>query len=109
MDLEKELPDHTEEAQSGVFLDDREEYDYLLSKFDKERRNKLLRKIDWRLLPILSLFYLISFMDRANIGNAKLQGLEEDLNLTPGEYNWYFEPFSARICFELIHVLKTGH
>jgi hypothetical protein len=48
-------------------------------------------------------------MDRANIGNAKLQGLEEDLNLTPGEYNWYFEPFSARICFELIHVLKTGH
>jgi hypothetical protein len=48
MDLEKELPDHTEEAQSGVFLDDREEYDYLLSKFDKERRNKLLRKIDWR-------------------------------------------------------------
>ncbi|CAI7674633.1 unnamed protein product [Penicillium manginii] len=99
MDLEKELPDHTEEAQSGVFLDDREEYDYFLSKFDKERRNKLLRKIDWRLLPILSLFYLISFMDRANIGNAKLQGLEEDLNLTPGEYNWaltiFFFPYGA--------------
>lgn len=89
MDLEKEPPEHTEEARSVVFLDDREEYDYLSSKFDTKRRDKLLRKIDWRLLPILSLFYLISFMDRANIGNAKLQGLEEDLNLTPGEYNWY--------------------
>lgn len=32
MDVEKVIPEHMEEAQSGVFLDDREEYDFLLSK-----------------------------------------------------------------------------
>lgn len=88
MDIERKLQESTEVMQLDTFFDDREEYNYLLSKFDTKRQKKLLRKIDWRLLPILSLFYLISFMDRANIGNAKLQGLEEDLNLTPSEYNW---------------------
>lgn len=103
MDIEKEIPEHMEEAHSGVFLDDREEYDYLSSKFDTKRRKKLLRKIDWRLLPVLSLFYLISFMDRANIGNAKLQGLEEDLKLTPSEYNWSVRPSKP---FRLILIIN---
>ena len=95
-DIEEKLAEHLEgETRSCVHLDEREEYEYLLSTFDKKRQERLLRKIDWRLLPILSLFYLISFMDRANIGNAKLQGLEEDLNLTPGEYNWYIGIFST--------------
>lgn len=50
---------------------------------------KLLRKMDMRLLPILTLLYLLSFIDRGNIGNAKIEGLAEDLNLTGGQYNWY--------------------
>jgi len=33
---------------------------------------KLLRKIDWRLLPWLSFLYLLSFLDRTSIGNAKV-------------------------------------
>ncbi|KAG9082909.1 hypothetical protein FRC07_014066, partial [Ceratobasidium sp. 392] len=32
---------------------------------------KLLRKIDLRLIPWLSLLYLLSFLDRTSIGNAK--------------------------------------
>ena len=28
---------------------------------------KLLRKMDWRLLPMLTLLYLLSFIDRGNI------------------------------------------
>lgn len=38
-----------------------------------ERR--LLWKLDLRLVPWLSLLYLLSFLDRTNIGNAKLQGV----------------------------------
>jgi len=30
---------------------------------------------------------LISFLDRTNIGNAKVDGLQEDLNMTDGQYN----------------------
>lgn len=35
----------------------------------------------------MSLLYLVSFLDRTNIGNAKLDGLTEDLHLSPGDYN----------------------
>ncbi|KAJ1990191.1 hypothetical protein H4R33_001799 [Dimargaris cristalligena] len=49
---------------------------------------RILRKIDWRLLPILTLAYVLSFLDRANIGNSKLMHLEADLNLSQAEYSW---------------------
>ncbi|MRW92229.1 MFS transporter [Duganella sp. FT80W] len=35
----------------------------------------LYRKISWRLLPLLMLAYLVSYLDRVNIGYAKLQML----------------------------------
>jgi hypothetical protein len=38
-------------------------------------------------LQQLSFLYLISFLDRTNIGNAKVDGLPKDLHLTPGQYN----------------------
>ncbi|KAB5590571.1 transport protein [Ceratobasidium theobromae] len=38
---------------------------------EENRDRKLLRKVDLHLLPILTLLYLLSFLDRANIGNAK--------------------------------------
>jgi hypothetical protein len=36
--------------------------------FSPSRRKKLLRKIDVRLIPMLATLYLISHIDRANIG-----------------------------------------
>ena len=33
---------------------------------------KLVVKIDWRLIPWLSFLYLLSFLDRASIGNARV-------------------------------------
>ena len=36
---------------------------------------KLVRKLDLRIIPWLTLLYLISFLDRTNIGNAKIQGV----------------------------------
>lgn len=34
---------------------------------------RLRRKIDWHLLPLLSLMYLFSFLDRVNIGTANIR------------------------------------
>lgn len=48
---------------------------------------KLLRKLDWYLIPTMTLLYLLSFLDRVNIGQAKLDGLTKSLNLTSHEYN----------------------
>ncbi|CAF9908538.1 MAG: hypothetical protein ALECFALPRED_004668 [Alectoria fallacina] len=49
--------------------------------------SKLVRKLDIRLIPWLCLLYLCSFLDRTNIGNAKLDGLEKSLHITGGQYN----------------------
>lgn len=43
--------------------------------------------MDIRLIPMLALLYLLSFLDRGNIGNAKIEGLQEDLNMTNDQYN----------------------
>lgn len=55
--------------------------DYL----DQDR--KLLLKVDLWLIPWLSLLYLLSFLDRTNIGNARLAGMEADLGMTGSNYN----------------------
>ncbi|KAJ3509347.1 hypothetical protein NLJ89_g5266 [Agrocybe chaxingu] len=47
---------------------------------------KLIRKIDYALIPWLSFLYLLSFLDRTSIGNAKLYHLERDLNMTDRQY-----------------------
>ncbi|KAF8557618.1 MFS general substrate transporter [Imleria badia] len=48
---------------------------------------KLLRKLDWHLLPFVSLLYLLSFLDRSNVGNAKVAGMSTDLHLVGLRYN----------------------
>ena len=47
----------------------------------------LVRKMDRWIVPWLSLLYLLSFLDRTNIGNARLAGLEEDLGMEGHDYN----------------------
>ncbi|EJT99766.1 MFS general substrate transporter [Dacryopinax primogenitus] len=51
-----------------------------------EIERQLLRKLDWYLVPWLSLLYLLSFLDRTSIGNAKLYNLEKDLGITDHQY-----------------------
>ena len=58
--------------------------------FDDKETKKLLRKIDWHLIPFLALLYLLSFLDRTNIGNARLAGLEKDLGMSGLDYNVRF-------------------
>ncbi|MCJ1245141.1 hypothetical protein MMC30_002342 [Trapelia coarctata] len=50
---------------------------------------KLLAKIDLRVIPVLSILYLLAFLDRTNIANAAVYGLGTDLGLPPGsnQYN----------------------
>ncbi|KAK4210588.1 major facilitator superfamily domain-containing protein [Rhypophila decipiens] len=54
---------------------------------------KILRKMDLRLIPTLAVLYLLSFLDRGNIGNAKIEGLQEDLGMTADQYNWCLTAF----------------
>ncbi|EAQ91529.1 hypothetical protein CHGG_03464 [Chaetomium globosum CBS 148.51] len=64
-----------------------------LQSFAHLDEKKILRKMDMRLIPMLALLYLLSFLDRGNIGNAKIEGLQEDLGLTDDQYNWCLTAF----------------
>ncbi|KAI1163770.1 major facilitator superfamily domain-containing protein [Nemania serpens] len=46
----------------------------------------LLRKIDAHLLPAVGILYLLSFLDRSNVGNARIEGLLVDLKMTGDQY-----------------------
>lgn len=48
---------------------------------------KLVSRIDFRVIPVLSILYLFAFLDRTNIANASVFGLQKDLGLTGYQYN----------------------
>lgn len=55
--------------------------------FDPEFVKRTMRKVDWRLIPILSLMYLVSSLDRANLSLARAANnkqMDKDLHLYIG-------------------------
>ncbi|KID85704.1 major facilitator superfamily transporter [Metarhizium guizhouense ARSEF 977] len=48
-----------------------------------------------RVLPILALLFLCSFLDRTNVGNARILGLEDDLGLSDSQYTTGLAVFYA--------------
>lgn len=54
---------------------------------DIKAEQRVIRKCDWHVVPVLMVLYLLAFLDRINIGNARLQGMEDDLNMKGGDYN----------------------
>lgn len=63
-----------------------------LPELTKAERRALYWKLDWHLVPYLTLLYLLSFLDRVNIGNARnlpspAKGLQSSLHMTGTQYN----------------------
>ena len=52
-----------------------------------DRANAILRKAAWRLIPLMMLMYVASFLDRVNIGFAALQ-MNQDLGFSPQVYGF---------------------
>ena len=56
---------------------------------DAETNRKLLRKIDWRLMPVLCFTYAIQYYDKGLLGQAAIFGMKTDLGLTQGyAFSW---------------------
>ena len=54
--------------------------------YSREEEKALVRKLDLRLLPPLTLLYLLSFLDRSNVANARIEGLATDLGISGDLY-----------------------
>ncbi|CAK7200689.1 hypothetical protein SEUCBS139899_003387 [Sporothrix eucalyptigena] len=73
-----------------------------LPNYDDAETKRVLRKVDYRLVPMLVLLYLICFVDKGNIGNAKVAGMNTDLKLTDSQYNLALMIFFIPYClFEI--------
>ena len=60
----------------------------LLGVINTTKAERRLRwKIDLYIVPIVALLYALCTIDRVNIGNARLAGLERTLNLHGNDFN----------------------
>lgn len=62
---------------------------------DKLIARNALWKLDTRILPVLAVLFLCSFLDRTNVGNARLYGLEADTGMTDLQYDQGLAVFYA--------------
>ncbi|KAF7289118.1 Transporter C1683 12 [Mycena chlorophos] len=47
---------------------------------------RVRRKVDLRIVPLVTITYLCCFLDRSNLGNARIAGMAEDLDLVGMRY-----------------------
>ncbi|KAJ4494769.1 MFS general substrate transporter [Lentinula edodes] len=76
--------------------------DMKLSNYDnmgeadlKKLEKQAVRRLDFAILPMMTMFYLLSFLDRANIGNARVAGLQKDLGMSDRQY---------QVCVTILYV-----
>ncbi|CAG8929592.1 unnamed protein product [Penicillium salamii] len=87
----------TNKAELEHFHLDNVETEALQVDYTTAEERKVIWKCDLHVVPILMLLYLLAFLDRINIGNARLQGLEDDLQMEGPQYNYalfiFFIPY----------------
>ncbi|KAL8976599.1 MAG: hypothetical protein Q9205_007422 [Flavoplaca limonia] len=73
-----------------------------------EEEQAVLRKFDRHLVLFIALLYMLGFLDRSNIGNAKIAGMSDDLHLSSSEYEWTLRSFYITyVLFEWMPILYT--
>ncbi|KAJ4293575.1 hypothetical protein N0V90_008858 [Kalmusia sp. IMI 367209] len=86
--------DTTEYKESKVFDEEinakKDRHSYVPHEptlFDAQKKleAKVLRKVDWRLIPILGLLYSVAGLDRVNLSNARVAGMNTDLRFDIGD------------------------
>lgn len=75
-------------AEKGEIASHQEKVDKLFEEpIDPVAEKKLLWKIDKHVVPPLLILFLMAFLDRVNIGNARIQGMTTELGMVGSDYN----------------------
>ncbi|KAI8867513.1 MFS general substrate transporter, partial [Ramicandelaber brevisporus] len=56
-------------------------------------QESFIRKINWRIIPLLFLSYMFMGIDKSNISNGRIYGLEKDLGMISGQFAWVVSIF----------------
>ncbi|EEA28859.1 hypothetical protein TMatcc_002788 [Talaromyces marneffei ATCC 18224] len=83
------------------------------AEYTAEEEKEVVKRLDKRLVLFLAVLYMLSFLDRSNIGNAKIAGLSNDLKLSSSQYEWLLTAFYITyIAFEwmaLMYKIVPAH
>ena len=69
MKAEPIVGDHTDDLLDGVLL------------------KSVLRKVDMTLMPCICWLVIVAYLDRSAIGNAKIAGMTDELNMSGTDYS----------------------
>ncbi|EED21857.1 MFS allantoate transporter, putative [Talaromyces stipitatus ATCC 10500] len=57
-------------------------------EIDAETNKRLLRIIDWHLMPLMCVVYGMNYLDKTTISYASIMGMQKDLRLKGNDYQW---------------------
>lgn len=79
---------------------------------DPEKEKAVLRKFDKYVLPQAFVFILLNYLDRSNLGNARVFGFEQDIGLKNNEFGnlvtLFFVPYIVTEVFWVTAVKRFG-
>ena len=55
---------------------------------DEATNRRILRRIDWNLIPIMCVVYGLNYLDKTALSYASIMGLIEDIDLVGNDYQW---------------------
>ncbi|KAJ0271118.1 hypothetical protein Brms1b_002137 [Colletotrichum noveboracense] len=80
-----------------ILADYGEEFD---RSWTPEEEKRLVRKVDWMIVPILFVCATLSGLDKTAISAAAIYGIRQDLNMTGEQYSWVGSaPFFGGLLF----------
>jgi hypothetical protein len=84
------IDDITPSSASSTHLDDNYEL-YKNAKgieADEAEVKRVLRKIDYRIIPILFVTYMLQYLDKNSINFSSVYGLQKGTHLVGQDYSW---------------------
>lgn len=91
--------DMTKEMKHTIDMADTKDLEAVQSKATGEvlpydgQDAALLRKIDWRIVPIMFACYLLQFLDKVIINYSATMGIQQDLGMTGNDFSWMATAF----------------
>ena len=62
-------------------------------EIDEATNKRLLRIIDWHLMPLLCVVYGLNYLDKTTLSYASVMGIKKDINLVGNDYQWLSSMF----------------
>ncbi|OAQ67226.1 MFS allantoate transporter [Pochonia chlamydosporia 170] len=60
----------------------------LSGPLDPQQEKRLVRRIDWHIMPLICIVYFLQYIDKTSISYASVTGIQEATGLVGNQFNW---------------------